>query len=97
MPNLCEVEYTCSMAELAIFSDDKPTVAEIKKWLRDRCAGHFSYPLPVRVCRSIICNTVDHEKVLKQAGFKKIASYKGNHRGVVKVMLYINPKNRIKK
>lgn len=97
MPRLCEVEHTCSMAELAIFSDDKPTVANIREWLRGRKASKFEYGLSIRQCRSIICNTIHHEKLLKQAGFKTVASYKGNDRGVVKVMLFVQPKSRIKK
>ena len=96
MANLNGLRHTCSMSELAIFHADTPSAKQIKQWVKERKAGWFSDGVTVRESRAILCNTIKHEATLQKAGFKTVAQYKGNDRGVVKVMLYIQPKNRVR-
>ena len=97
MPNLRGLRNTCSMSELGLFSSDLPlTVERVKKWLKTRKAGYFDEVVSVRQSKAILCNTINHEELLQKVGFKTIARYKGNDRGIVNVMLYLVPSVIIK-
>jgi len=86
------LDCTCSMSELGLSSGCNYTIEHIRKMLETDNV----YGPPHRQRKAIICNTCDYEDILERAGFKEIAQYNGNDGPIVHVMLYIQPKSRIK-